>query len=61
MTAAERFKRLYANAVELVCVLEERLEVAEHDLAEAKKLLAETPSGVAAKANPDGRSVEDHL
>jgi hypothetical protein len=34
MTAAERFKALYANAVEQVCVLQEQLEQALAQIAE---------------------------
>lgn len=33
-SAAERFKTLYANAVERVCVLEEQLEAAQARIAE---------------------------
>lgn len=29
MTATERFKRLFADAVERICVLEEQLELAQ--------------------------------
>lgn len=34
MTAADRFKALFANAVERVCVLEEQLEAAQARVAE---------------------------
>lgn len=34
MSAAERFKALYANAVERVCVLEEQLEAAQARIAQ---------------------------
>lgn len=34
MTATERFKALFANTVERVCVLEEQLEIAQARIAE---------------------------
>lgn len=37
MTAAERFKALYANAIERVCVLEEQLEQALARIAELEE------------------------
>jgi hypothetical protein len=41
MTAIERFKALYANAVERVCVLEEQLERAQARIAELETGIAE--------------------
>ncbi len=41
MTATERFKQLFANAIERVCVLEEQLELAQ---AEIERLNSTIPS-----------------
>lgn len=34
MTATERYKTLFANAIERICVLEEQLELAQEQIAE---------------------------
>jgi len=40
VTATERFKRLFSNAIEHICVLEEQLELAKIEI---EKLKAEKP------------------
>ena len=42
MSATERFKRLLADALERVCVLEEQLELAQARLAELEQTTTET-------------------
>ena len=41
MSATERFKALYVNAVERICVLEEQLELAQQRIAELEAEQAE--------------------
>jgi len=36
-SAIDRYKTLLANALERVCVLEEQLEIAQHQLAECRQ------------------------
>lgn len=44
MTATDRFKALFANAIERVCVLEEQLEVAQARIAELEAAAAGDPA-----------------